>query len=210
MISKKDLELLNSLKTSYKQENLGWTFYALIQSLIKKENPICVELGCLEGYSTSFIAHSLNDLDKGHLWVVDYFSDPKLSKNWTHSQSTAPQVQEILCQQKINHRATLLNGDAFVGPKDWITLKDKNIDFLHIDLGNTYDVLNKIFSAWRPFFSKDIVIVIEGGSNERDYVNWMKPKDSIRDWLLEQISDKWNYSVIGEIPSLTILRRKLI
>jgi len=53
------------------------------------------------------------------------------------------------------------------------------------------------------------ILVLEGGSFERDQVHWMLKynKRSIQ-CVVNQISDKYKIKTIGTMPSLTFITRK--
>lgn len=80
-----------------------------------------------------------------------------------------------------------------------------NIDILHIDIandGNTYDFM---FKNYMKKMNRDGIIIMEGGSKERDLCEWMKKyeKPSINNVL---VNCQYNYKIIGEFPSMTIFQ----
>ena len=88
---------------------------------------------------------------------------------------------------------------------DFYKLHDtlKEIDILHIDIANNGDVYEFAINNYLPKLSKNGVIILEGGSEERDNVEWMikynKPK-------IQPIVKKYNMKVIGTFPSITLFK----
>jgi len=84
--------------------------------------------------------------------------------------------------------------------------KYKAIDMLHIDLGNDGIILEKIIPRW---INKTRLIVIEGGSLERDRVEWMIKfnKIPIKKWLADFTKKRGDieYSTMELFPSVTII-----
>ena len=88
-----------------------------------------------------------------------------------------------------------------------VDINYKSIDILHVNLGNEGGILEKIIPLWIDKTRQ--LIIIEGGSSERDQRSWMinlkvKP---IRDWLKEfSLRTDIEYFTIEPFPSLTIIR----
>ena len=91
----------------------------------------------------------------------------------------------------------------------FIIVVNKSIDILHIDIANNADVCEFIFQNYVKKLKDDGVILMEGGSFQRDNIEWMikynKPKIKP---ILEKYSEKFHIKTIGEIPSITIIKKK--
>ena len=83
------------------------------------------------------------------------------------------------------------------------------VDYLHVDISNDGDVFRRTFATWGPRVRR--VILLEGGSSQRDRVEWMvrygKPPivpaiDDIR-----RAHPEWSIAVLEPYPSLTVAVR---
>ena len=98
------------------------------------------------------------------------------------------------------------SGTAVLKLRDIIGIdKDyDSVDILHIDLGNHGKILEQIIPYWLPKVKS--LVILEGGSEERDNVEWMKKynKQPIRNWLAKN-QDKFKYIILKNFPSLTLI-----
>lgn len=179
--------------TSYEQNNYGDFFYALMRVYQPEK---VVELGTKAGFSTCHMARGLMANGKGTIDCYDLWENYEFNS-----------VPKSLAEGNLK------------GFKKIITFKSANaigvdkayqaIDILHIDLGNEGGILEKIVPLWIDKVRQ--VIVIEGGSVERDRVEWMIKfkKIPIRKWLEDfatSIGDI-EYFTIEPFPSVTIIRK---
>ena len=88
----------------------------------------------------------------------------------------------------------------------------KSIDILHIDLGNQGGILEKTIPLWIDKTRQ--LIIIEGGSIERDKRSWMIDLgvEPISDWLknFKRLRPDIEYFTIEPFPSLTIIKKKVV
>lgn len=186
------------MRTSYKQNDFGEIFYRLVRSY-KPET--VVELGILDGYSTLHIAKGIQMNDSGRLWGYDLWDD------YDYKHGDMEQVYEMLREEGVSSYVTLMKGDAFEVHEEWA---DEYIDFLHVDISNDGKVIREIMELWHPKVSG--IIVFEGGSEERDNVEWMDlyDKESIVEELRTNklINDNYVYYTYKEFPSMTIMFRR--
>ena len=79
-----------------------------------------------------------------------------------------------------------------------------NVDIIHIDIANNGDVYEYAVKNYLPKLSDNGILLMEGGSEERDNVKWMikykKPQ-------IQPIIKKYGFKVIGTFPSISILRK---
>ena len=55
--------------------------------------------------------------------------------------------------------------------------KDNSVDFFHIDLSNTGEIVNKIMELWDEKIVIGGLILFEGGTVDRDKIKWMVKYD---------------------------------
>ena len=82
-----------------------------------------------------------------------------------------------------------------------------NVDIIHIDIANNGDVYEYAVKNYLPKLSDNGILLMEGGSEERDNVKWMikykKPQ-------IQPIIKKYGFKVIGTFPSISILRKPIV
>lgn len=183
------------LSTSYR----GADFFSVFRSLTNfYEAESAIEIGVQQGGSAIAIGQGMK---KGTLYLYDKFADAydyfphgpthadmvKLEENMTNAN--------LLCDIKIE------KSDAY----DVYKLHD-SIDIIHLDIGNTYPILQKLLPPWLE--KTKYIIFLEGGiSNkwQRDY-----GYENYRPLLEEPlIKDNWDHVTIhrNNHNSLTILTR---
>lgn len=187
--------------SSYEENNYGDFFYALMRV---SQPEVVVELGTEAGYSAYYIAQGLRSNQKGHLYCYDLWEkyDAKNYGFYVRSRSEAEenlkQFQDIVSFNSIDAREVYKMHDV--------------VDILHVDLHNEGEILEEVIPNWidktRQF------IIIEGGSIERDKVEWMikYKKIPIRKWL-EDFSHRREdikYFTIEPFPSVTIIKKNEI
>lgn len=193
------------MRSSYKENNYGSVLLSLI---IGKAPEVCVELGVLDGYSTMHIA-------KGLKFNYDLFGiDGKLFcwdlwDMYEYNHGDKNEVQKRLDKEKLTPFVYLKTGDAFETP---MLFPEKSVTFLHVDISNTGSVLKKIMDYWNKRMKNYGMIVFEGGSKERDNIEWMikYKKPSIYDELRnnEIIKNEYKFITLNAFPSMTILQKK--
>ena len=90
-----------------------------------------------------------------------------------------------------------------------LVLDQKCIDIIHIDIANNGDVYDYALKHYLPKLTDNGILLLEGGSTERDEVEWMnkynKPKINP---VLKKYENEYSITVIGNFPSLTIIQKK--
>ena len=142
-------------------------FGDIISTITFMNNPQkIVECGILEGYSLSkFIESSSSNTSIDAYDIFDKF-------NGNHA------IKDKITEQFSPYKnVTIDYGDFYNVLK---TYPDKSIDILHIDIANNGDVYEFVFENYVNKVKDDGIILMEGGSEERDNVDWMikynKPK----------------------------------
>ncbi len=180
--------------SSYEKNNYGDFFYALIR-LYQPEK--VVELGTKAGYSAYHIARGLKANGKGTLDCYDL---------WEKYQFKS--VPRSVAQKNLGQFSDILQLELrnAIG----VDKKYKTVDILHIDLSHEGSILEKIVPYWIDKVNQ--FIIIEGGSLERDKVEWMIKynKMPIRSWLKDFKSKRADieYLTLEPFPSVTIIRKK--
>lgn len=189
------------IRSSYKENNYGMVFRSLILAHRPK---IVVECGVLDGYSTINIAHALRF--NYSMGIESEFYAYDLWEEYEYKHGDLEDVQEKLIKQNLQSFVMLNEGDAFEVAD---VFQDGSVDFLHIDISNNGHKLLKTLKVWGNKLSKDGMISFEGGSEERDNVDWMVRYKfpSIREELLNnpEVGDKWGIQILKPFPSMTLL-----
>ena len=180
--------------SSYEKNNYGEFFYALIRIYQPQK---VVELGTKTGYSAYHIARGLRANGKGSLDCYDLWEEyPFRSVSKKAAEENLKEFKDLV---------NLYQLEAVGVDKLY-----KTVDILHIDLSNKGELLEKIVPSW--LHKARQLIIIEGGSKERDRLDWMvKFKHmSIRKWL-QGFSRKHpdvEYFTMKPFLSITLMRKK--
>lgn len=193
-----ELSNLEGLYSSYKDNDYHHFFYSLIKAL---KPDVCVELGVLEGFSLFSMGYALKDNRRGKITGFDLF------ENYPYRHCVYKNIIGHISDFGLQDYVEIHKADAFNTCRD-----NKKVDLLHVDLSNTGDTYRKIFNKWSDIVNT--VIVLEGGSVERDQIEWMinNNKPSIVD-AIKEIKDyyiAWNIITINAFPSLTVAFKKEI
>jgi hypothetical protein len=191
--------LSKKTKSSYKVNNFGKIFIYLSYHLKPK---IIYELGVLGCYSLLSIGYGQKLLNKEkNKYTKSYGYD--LFEDYKYNSFKLHDAEELVRTASLNNYISLEKVNIF--ENNFIEKIDHS-DFLHIDLSNDGHILKTIFSD----LSLDIkrTIIIEGGGNDRERVEWMQKygKKSILNFLIELDSKhNINIDIIQEFPSVSIL-----
>ena len=189
------------MRSSYAKNN----YEAIFENVIKIFLPHkCVELGVLDGYSTLHIAKGAMEAfvksnHPMHLNAYDLWED------YPYKHGSMADVEYMLQRHKVNELVTLHKRDAFTVHDDYAK---NSVCFLHVDLSNDGEVLRKIVERWDDKLSFGGMMMFEGGSVERDNVDWMIKygKESIRDEINTNITlnKKYLFATHYPFPSLSV------
>ena len=154
--------------SSYRENNIGKTLYDVVIKLRPKN---IIEIGVLEGYSTICMAQALKDLGdrSAKVYAHDLFDEYKyrncpMTKVWDNLNK--------------------------YGVQDYVHLKHsmEDFDLMHIDISNNGDVIEKVYNRLSQNKSiKTGPIFFEGGTQERDKVEWMIEYDKREMYQLKDI-----------------------
>lgn len=189
------------LKSSYAENDFGEVFYNMLKSLPPNN---VVELGVLNGYSTLSIARALRDNGFGHLDSYDLWD------KYPYNHGDINEVNRMLKDNGVSSFVTLHSMDAFEVHKKYAK---NSIDAIHIDISNNGDIFETMFKNWDPILRCMGILFFEGGSEERDEIEWMIKynKRPIRSAILDhpEINRRYHYGIYKKFPSLSVFIKKL-
>lgn len=192
-------EHIESVHSTYKDHGYGNFFYALTRVLKPRQ---CVELGVLGGFSLLSVAAALRDNGMGRIHGVDLF------ENYPHRNALYSRVQDHVRTCGLEKWSLIESAEAASAHA-----QHTDVDMLHVDLSNDGDTYRSTFGQWSGKVRQ--AILLEGGSVERDSVEWMKEyrKPPIAP-AIEEIRlayPEWTILVLTPFPSVTVaLRRNLL
>jgi predicted O-methyltransferase YrrM len=194
----------DKMLSSYAKNNYGDVFERIVGT-----HGVCriVELGVLYGYSTIHLAKGLKDNKSGaaaqrHLDAYDLWED------YPYRHTTMSTTQGIIAENNLQDYVTLHKCDAFEAHNRH---EDGSVCLLHVDISNTGETIRKIMDRWHPKIRANGIILFEGGSVERDNIEWMIKYNmpSLRNELQTNkiIGEFYTVKTYEEFPSLTALHK---
>lgn len=92
--------------------------------------------------------------------------------------------------------------------KEYKNIEDNSIDIIHIDIANNGDVIEFAFENYINKLTKNGIFIFEGGSKERDEIEWMNKYNKKKiNPIFEKYKKDFLITTIGNIPSLTIVKK---
>lgn len=193
------------MESSYIQNNIGEIINVNVQTF---RPSLCVELGVLEGYSTIAIAEALRynatyNGVTGHLHSYDLWED------YEYKHGNMDNVQKLLNEKQLQSYVTLYKADAFTVHEKYAV---DSVTLLHIDISNDGDKIEKLMDQWNKKMRIGGIILIEGGSAERDKIEWMIKynKRPLRPTIETNkvLNNNFVYATYEQFPSLTVALKK--
>ena len=170
------------ITSSYTLNNIGETIY---NTVIKYKPKKIIDFGILYGYSTICLAQGVRDNGFGEIIAYDLFEDYKYKKG------NKDIVLNNLKFYNLDQYVTIRKKDFNI----WLTEKE-NFDLLHLDISNTGDIINKLYTHY-----SNSLILFEGGSEERDNIEWMTKFNKTK---INQFKNK--YKILDyNFPSISII-----
>jgi len=184
--------LCEDMRSSYTSKELDYGDILKTVCFLTKPKYI-VEFGILDGFSLShFISNSspncrIEAYDIFDDFIGNHATKDDLEKKFNHYNNV-----------KIQYGNFYTSLDSF---------KDNTIDILHIDIANTGEIIPTVLQYMKKVSSNG-VLILEGGSIERDNIEWMKKYKKLS--LHDEIQKMSNVSILtlGKIPSVTIIQHK--
>ncbi len=198
---------LDGVESSYKDASYGSIFYALVRVL--KPTRI-VELGTYLGYSGLHMTAGLRDNAQAgsEICMIDLW-DSYPYRHCSMADTKAHFVRNALLDVA-GCSVMFINADA---ERVAQRFEDASVDLLHVDISNDGVKMAQIVPVWERKLSRsaNAMIVIEGGSPDRDRVEWMTKYDKapLRRWLEGPwVSQHFAWITLDPFPSLTMMRRR--
>lgn len=192
---------MKKLRSSYIENNYGAIFEKTVEIFMPHK---VVEIGVLDGYSLLYMARGAKRSKEinNHLPVINAYD---LWEDYEYKHGSALEVQELLDNHGVGNLVTLHKKDAFSVHEEYA---EHSVCFLHVDISNDGDILNKIVERWDDKLSFGGLFFFEGGSEERDNVEWMKKynKKPIRPEIVSNpiLNKKYIYATYEAFPSLSV------
>ena len=159
---------------------------------IKKPKKI-IEFGILDGYSLDIFYNYSKNNNNVSIEAYDIFDE----FNGNHANNN-----------NLSRFNNIINyGDFY---KKFNEFQNNSIDLLHIDIANNGDVILFTIDNYLDKISKNGIIIFEGGSTQRDNVEWMTKynKKPIYNTLISLKNRKdIHIKTFGSIPSITIITK---
>lgn len=179
---------MSNIKSSYKENHYNKIFQSICFSL----NPTrVVEFGILEGYSLDCFVNYTQDclIDANDLF--DEF--PYNAANYEFVKSKYEQYSNV----------NIYKRDFYDSVKYY---DDLSIDILHIDIANNGDTFEFAIQNYLPKIRG--VMILEGGSEDRDNVEWMNKYDKPKiQPVLKKYQNDVKITVLEDFPSITLIRK---
>jgi hypothetical protein len=177
--------------------------YLFMDIVFCKRPKLVIELGILHGYSLLAIATALKQLGSGKVYAYDLFED------YQYNHGSLSGVKKSIVSNGFENYVDIYKADAY---KVHQSYKNNSVDIIHIDISNNGDVLNYMIDHWTDKLTDNGIIIFEGGSEERDTVDWMIKynKKPIRSEIHSNkiITEKYFYVTHTLFPSLTIFYKQ--
>ena len=170
------------IESSYKENNLGKVLYDYVLQLQPK---IIIEFGTLNGYSATAMAMALDELDNGGK-IICYDLWEKYPYKHSAMNATKHNLEKYNVAQYVEFKELNFS--------DWVP---GEFDLLHVDISNDGNTITELAIKCLSQLKHGKHILFEGGSIERDNVEWMtkynkQPINSIKSIAqYELISDKF-------------------
>ena len=187
---------VETVYSSYKDHGYGYFFYALSRALRPRN---CIELGVLHGFSLLSVAAGLRDNGSGIIHGIDRFEE------YPYRHARLADTKDHMRGCGLAEWSGVTRADALLEDE-----RHRDLDYLHVDLSNDGDTYRFVFRHWAHKVRQ--VILLEGGSPDRDRVEWMeKYKKPLIVPAIDEIRREypdWVVAVLAPFPSLTVAVRR--
>ena len=177
------------MNSSYIQNNYDLVFKTV--AFLNSPRKI-VEIGILDGFSLEALSSAVNE--ECEIYAYDLFED------YEYSGPRYDDIELKFLKQKNVHikKANYKNIYKFHA--------DDSIDILHIDVSNNGDTYEYCLDKYMPKISQGGIVLLEGGSKERDDIEWMNKFNFPK---IQPVINKTKYKtlVLEQFPSLTIIKK---
>ena len=176
------------VESSYRDNNLGLTLYNLILDLKPKK---IIEFGTLNGYSAISMAMALDELNNGGT-IICY----DLWDSYPYKHSTMEKTLNNINKYSLANFIEL----KYLNFNDWVC---EDFDLLHLDISNDGDTIKNLHKKVNNNLKNGSNLIFEGGSVERDNVEWMIKYNKVP---INSIQNILKYKVLNPMfPSISII-----
>jgi hypothetical protein len=180
------------MNSSYLKRDLSYrTIFNTCCFLTKPKN--IIEFGILEGYSLQAM---LDTCPQARINAYDIFEE-------FNGNSASRSITEKFKNSK---NVTISHGNFY---HKWKDIDDQSVDIIHIDIANDGDTYRTAVEKYISKLTSKGIIILEGGSKERDEISWMVEYDKKKiQPELTLLANEYDLSVmtLGIMPSITVLR----
>lgn len=179
------------IESSYRLNNLGESLY---RAVLEYNPARVIEFGALYGYSTVHIAKALKQIGCGRIMVYD------LWEKYSYKHTSIDITRRNLARFGVSDIVTLEQKNFF----EWLE-EPEDFDLLHLDISNDGEIIELAYDKLKRFIDRGAVIIFEGGTQERDSVEWMikfnkRPICPLRDRI--------NYTIIDRRwPGMSMIKK---
>ena len=175
------------MRSSYINKDLSYG--NLLETIAFTKNPNNIlEVGILDGYS---ITKFLNGCKNTKIDAFDLFNE---------FNGNCSNKNYLINKFKDYDNVTINYGDFYN-----LCITEK-YDIIHIDIANNGNIYEFAIKNYISKLNKNGILILEGGSEDRDNINWMnklkKPKIQP---IIEKFSKDYNIKTLGSIPSITLI-----
>jgi predicted O-methyltransferase YrrM len=143
------------IDSSYRPNDIGETLYELVLELKPRK---IIEFGTLHGYSAIAMAMACDENGFGEIDTYDLWS------KYPYKKANKSDSEANIANYGLTRYVNCNVGDI----THW---HPEPFDLMHIDVSNTGATIKDAFDRFKDFGG---IILFEGGSQERDNVEWMK------------------------------------
>ena len=179
------------IKSSYKNTI---DYKDIFSTLCFLNNPNkIIEIGILDGYSLKSMADNVSINTQIEAYdIFEEFNGNRANKDKLNS------IFETYKNVNIQY-------GNFYNLVD--TIDNNSIDILHIDIANNGDTYEFAINNYMNKLTENGIMILEGGSEERDNVEWMKRYNKPKIYpILSKYKNQFKTITIGNIPSITIIK----
>ena len=179
------------IDSSFRRNHLGEVLYNFV---LERRPKTIVEFGVYRGYSTVSMGMALKDLGRGELNAFDLFQE------YPYRSVSREVAKANVERYGLSGVVTLSQMNLY----DWLKAPSE-FDLLFVDVSNTGDTIRDVERAVRPHLKLGASVVFEGGSRERDEIDWMV---KYRKTPIRAARKEVGYDLLdGRFPSISVISR---
>lgn len=183
----------DSIYSSYSLNKIGEKLKEIVLEYKPKK---IIEFGVLNGYSTIHMAQGLKELGYGEIIAYD------LWEKYPYNHSSKEKVFENLKKYNVHEFVSLEQEDIF----DWLDKKEQ-FDLIHIDISNDGEKIKKIYDKLKSNNNiKNSIMLFEGGTVERDKVEWMEKFNKQKIYPLLESKRVPYQIIVHDFPGLSMVK----